>query len=385
MGKPPRERLRTAEEPTKSGAASQHQSSHASTRSKGFNEDSTAGDGQYDNLHMSVDGLNVMNNDMFGPLVPNFTSLDFGNTLSSSMEAIPLSTWGSPIPEDYSSPTTRTEVSQFQLDEGTKYLNSALLSSVGSKGHDCFREAYAILGGMSAHSLNNALSSDELRSDLASTTPSHANQVPLDHILRYNRDASERLGRVLTCSCGGSSRLALLCASIISHILIWYQHSAGCTQIDSWGPGTTELPAVSHPAYRTGSLSGSGSSSEGGSSTWSSTLASGFSADGSASTSALTQSTRLAVTPAKMAIGNFDVDDLRVQTALKIQLLSGEMRRAGRLIDQFASRNTGSQCSADDHTFGAVNNLCQSLESWLRGEHSRIANMMRSKLRELNT
>ena len=334
---------------------------------------------------MNVDGLNAMNNDMFGPLVPEFTSLDFGNTLSSSMEAVPISSWGSPGLEGYSSPNTRTEVSQTQVEEGTKYLNGGLSSSVGSKAHDCFREAYGILGDLSAHSFNNALTSDELRSDLASTTPSHANQVPLDHVLQCNRDASERLGRVLTCSCGGSSRLALLCASIISQIMFWYQHSASCTQIDSWRPGITELPVMSHRAYRIGPSSGSGSRSEGGSTTWSSTPASELSADGGTSTSALGQSTRLAVMPAKMAIGNFNVDDLRVQAALKIQLLSGEMRRAGHLIDQFASHNIGSHGTADDHSFGGVNNLYQSLESWLRGEHSRIANMMRSKLRELNT
>ena len=334
---------------------------------------------------MNVDRLNAMNNGMFGSLVPNLMSLDFGVTLSSNMETVPIPSWGSPGLDGYSSPTTRTEISQTQVEGGTNYLNDALLSSIGSKGHDCFREAYGILGDLSAHSLNNALSSGELRSDLAPTPPSQANQVPLDHVLQCNRDASERLGRALTCSCGGSSRLALLCASVISQILFWYQHSASCTQTDSCRPGITEVPAVSHRGYQTGSSSGSGSRSEGGSSTWSSTPASGLSADSVANISAPTQSTGLAVMPGKMAIGTFNVDDLRVQTALKIQLLSGEMRRAGELIDQFASHHSNSRYLADDHTFSGVNNLYQSLESWLRGEHSRIANMMRSKLRELNT
>ena len=334
---------------------------------------------------MNVDTLTAINNDMFGPLVPTLTSPDFGVNLPSAMEAGPISSWPSLGLEGYLSRTTRTEVSHTQAEEVIKYLDDALLSSVGSKGHDCFREAYGILGDLSAHSFNNALFSDELPSDLAWTAQSHANQVPLDQVLRRNRDAGERLGRILTCSCGGSSRLALLCASIISQILVWYQHSASCTQTDSTRSRVTELPAVSHRGYQTGSFSGSGARSEGGSSTWSSTPASGLSAEGVTTPSPLTQSTGFAVMPAKMAIGTFDVDDLRVQTALRIQLLSGEIRRAGQLIDQFVLHHSGSQCLADDHTFGGVNNLYQSLESWLRGEHSRIANMMRSKLRELNT
>ena len=118
---------------------------------------------------------------------------------------------------------------------------------------------------------------------------------------------------------------------------------------------------------------------------WSSPAASTFSTGGALSTPTLTQSTGLAVAPARMAIGTFNVDDLCVQTALKIQLLLGEMRRAGRLIGQFTSHNSGGQCLTDEYTFGDVNSLYQILDSWLRGEHSRIANMMRSKLGELNT
>lgn len=86
-----------------------------------------------------------------------------------------------------------------------------------------------------------------------------------------------------------------------------------------------------------------------------------------------------------MAIGTFNVDDLGMQAALKIQLLSGEMRRAGRLIDLFTSfHHASGQRMADVSSFGGVSNLYQILDSWLRGEHLRVTNLMRSKLRELN-
>lgn len=55
----------------------------------------------------------------------------------------------------------------------------------------------------------------------------------------------------------------------------------------------------------------------------------------------MAQSSNLTVTPAKMAVGVFNVDDQRVQTAVNIRLVPGEMRRTERLIDQFTSREFG--------------------------------------------
>ena len=405
MGKPPRERLRIPEAPGASCTSNEHVGSHergrinnCSSGTGGFGYDGIvpssgpvlsvnnvvlargAVDGHPNSLRTSVDVLDAMHSDLFGPLLPDFTSLEFGDGLSSNTETGPISTLGSPELEGYSTPAAQTEASQTQVDE-SRYFDSALLPPVGSKCHDCSREAYDILGSLSFHSLNNAHSIFESPPGSTPTTASTANRVPLDHVLRLNREASEQLGRLLTCSCAGSPHLALLYASIISQVLIWYQQAAGCTQSASWSPSAIRLDTASHHVSPPSSGTGSG----GGSSTWSSTAASTFSAGSANSTPTLTQSTGLAVVPAKMAIGTFNVDDLRVQTALKIQLLSGEMRRAGRLIDQFTLHNSGDQCLADEYTFGGVNSLYQNLDSWLRSEHSRIANMMRSKLRELNT
>ncbi len=319
-------------------------------------------EGYPNSLITSIVTSDVLHSDLLGPSLPDSTPLGFGDDL--------LSTLASPDLEFYSTPAAQTKASQTQVDEST-CSESALMPLGGSKGHDCSREAHDILGSLSFLKTRNAYSTPQ--SPPGSTTASPANRVPLDHVLYLTREASERIGRLLTCSCARSPHLALLYASIISRILTWYQQAAGHTQSALCGSTATTLDTVS-PS--------SGPGSEGGSSTWSSTAASTC---GTTSTPALTQSTRLAVTPAKMAIGTFNVDDLRVQTALEIQLLSGELRRAGDLIDQFTLHQSNGQCLTDEYTFGGVNDLYQSLDSWLRAEHSRIANMIRSKLRELNT
>ena len=343
-------------------------------------------DGQPINLGMSVSAPAATHSDLFRHLLPNFTSLEFDDSLFSDMETGPFSTLATPESESYAPAASQTDASQTQVDE-SRHLDSVLLQPVSSKGHDCFREAYHILDSLSFHRLNNLNSTLESPSPgSASTTASTANRVPLDDVLRLNREASERLGRLLTCSCAGLPQLTMLYASIISQVLIGYQQAADCTQSASpaWSPADIRLDTASHHMSLTGSSPSSGSGSGAGPSTWSSTAASTLNAGGGKSTPSLIQFPG-PVAPAKMAIGTFNIDDLRVQTALKIQLLSGEMRRAGRLIDQFAVHNFDGECVTDEYTFGGVHSLYQSLDAWLRSEHLRIANMMKSKLRELNS
>ena len=226
---------------------------------------------------------------------------------------------------------------------------AAAATSLGP--HDCSLEAYDIL---------RSLCAGPSPSPDASSKPG---SVPLDHVLRLNRVASERLGRLLTCQCARSPHLALLYASVILRILDWYQQAADCapTPTASIWSGSTGSPSSSStmaldstsptPHHHQGHGAGGGN-----------------------------------VVPVKMAIGSFNVDDLRVQNALKLQLLSGELRRAGRLIDQLGGQYSGG-LRLSDHRFpyGGIDNLYQSLDSWLRGEHSRVSNMMRSKLKEFNT
>lgn len=320
-------------------------------------------DGYLDSSGTNADMIDALQSDLFGSMIPDLTSLDFGDGLSSNFDTESMSTMPGPEFDAYFAPTVHIEAAQ-----------------PNSKVHDCFREAYDILGSLVFQGLSSAQSLTRLSADSASPTSTIANQASFDHVLRLNREASERLGRLFISSSTRSPHLVLLYASIISQVLLCYQRASHCTHNTSWTPAAMSLDLPSHNMSLTGSSPSSDSGSGGGSSTWSSTAA--------RSTPASIQSPGREAAPEKMTIGSFSVDDLRVQTALKIQLLLGEMRRAGCLIDQFTSHNSSERGFPDDYSFGganSLNGLYRNLDSWLRGEHTRIANMMRSKLGELNT
>ena len=415
MGKPPREALQTPKAPSASHVSAKHDRDRnnscggdtggsaydAAVQNSGpvlsagtISLARDAVDGNPNSLTTGVDALPVdpITSDLFPALLPDFTSLEFGDGISSPRDPAPVSTLETPMLQSYTPQAAQIEISQTQLIESGDLDRASLPPALDSNGHDCSREAYRILSELSLHSLDDAQSLPESLSESrppgsASTSTNTTNRVPLDHVLRLNREAGERLGRLLTCSCAASPHLALLYASIISQILVWYQQAAGCAQSTSWSPADITLDTASQSMSLTESWPSSGSGSGAGSSTWSSTAASTLNTGGATSTPTLGQVTGLAVTPAKMAIGTFNVDDSGIQTALKIQLLSGEMRRAGQLIDQFALHDSGvGHClTTGEYTFGGVNSsLYQSLVAWLKSEHSRIASMMKSKLREFN-
>ncbi len=273
--------------------------------------------------------------------------------------------------------------------------------SIQGGGHDCTPEAYDILRTLS--SLDRHLGTGSA-------------PCGLDHVLRLNRKASEQLDRLLACPCARSPHLALLYVSIIARILNWYHQAASGTtaaqtrnSLSSWGSpatcpstaGTTACITSLESETRSTSSVASLQSSSPGISSAASTAGASISGSGPNPTCGA-----LAVgLPVKMVIGTFDVDDLSVQNALKIQLLSGELRRAGWLIDQLAvhySAASAASTSNPRHPSGPddtvrfllhgggmgtgtnTSSLYQSLDSWLRAEHGRITNMMRLKLIEFN-
>ncbi|KAL8901600.1 MAG: hypothetical protein Q9207_005127 [Kuettlingeria erythrocarpa] len=356
-------------------------------------------------LGVGVNPLDTTQSDLFWPLLPNFGPLAFDDGLFADMGPCsipnPLTTSEA---ETYTvPPTTQSVPSLTQIDDESKDLDGILLHPANSRaGHDCFRETLDILASLSSHRLNDAHSKPNSPTSLASltanpsTSSSTSTPAPLDHVLRLNRDASERLARLLTCSCAGFPQLTMLYASIISHILIGYQQAAACTESPAaWNPADTTMgdpsPAPQHNLSTLHSSTPSSSSTSWPSSAWSSTAGSSVSGVGGGGMESSPMSITsppepvVAAASAKMVIGSFDIDDLRVQTALKIQLLSGEVKRVGRLIDHFALHNLDGQCMTDEYTFSGVHGLHQSLGAWLRSEHSRIANMMKAKLREYNT
>ncbi|KAK4122074.1 hypothetical protein N657DRAFT_647605 [Parathielavia appendiculata] len=311
----------------------------------------------------------------------------FGGPEIASPNIRSHSSIGSPTPQPAATPHNSSEASSLPSTAG----------SIRGGGHDCALEAYEILKTLSS-----------LDRELGSGTPS----CGLDHVLRLNRKASEELSRLLACPCVRSPHLSLLYVSVISRILDWYQQAASCTTakqagspLSSWSspPSCPSIMATAicktKPEKETAlasSLSSPGVSSH--ASTGGTTII----GPGSGPTSG----TMTGIAPVKMAIGTFDVDDLGIQNAVKIQLLSGELRRAGRLIDQLTahySAASAASASSSRHPNGTdetgrlllhgvgmymntnTSNLYHSLDSWLRGEHARITNMMRMILKELNT
>lgn len=365
----------------------------------------TVGDNTSTNCPMANfnDGID----DLFSFTPVDFTSIDFGewghfndDVLSANLRLGPGSTSTPESSEQKSYLSLGALPSQptaHQSHTGEAHTSSlsdrASIPPPGIKNtaNDCPQEAYEILGSLSFLSLTKAscVPNEGTGSEGGSGSQMSAD-VPLDYVLRLNREASERLGRLLrllNCSCARSPHLALLYASIISRVLTRYQDAANCMDSASCSPIATALDTVSHhpPTSGPSSYSSKSSGSRGGPCVWSSAAPSSYTSSASG-TSPLSQSAGLAVAPTKMAIGTFNVDDLHVQTALKIQLLLGEMRRAGRLIELFiTSHNTGGECLTDKSTHGGIESLYINLDSWLKGEHSTISNMMRLKLRELST
>ncbi|KAL2145510.1 hypothetical protein VTI28DRAFT_7146 [Corynascus sepedonium] len=291
--------------------------------------------------------------------------------------------------------------------------------------HDCTQEAYEILKTLSS-----------LDGDPQSGNPNPPS-CGLDHVLRINRKAGEHLERLLTCSCTRSPHLSLLYVSIISRILNWYQQAA------NWTGGEALTGSSPRPSSPCSSLWGGGScnSTRGGwllrtatnatcTSSYSDKETTASSSPGVVSSCASTRggpcsntsvinassgsgpdpgptsagSMTVVAARVKVAVGTFDVDDLGIQNAVKMQLLWGELRRTGRLIDQLAAHYSAASdagSGAEDSSTAAsrllsyggpamymgthTSNLHHSLDAWLRGEHARITNMMRLRLKELNT
>ncbi|OTB15814.1 hypothetical protein K445DRAFT_317459 [Daldinia sp. EC12] len=94
-----------------------------------------------------------------------------------------------------------------------------------------------------------------------------------------------------------------------------------------------------------------------------------------------TRTTTVDLAPTQMTMGCFSIDDQLVQAALRIQLLLGEMKRIGYLIDVFSSRSSN---SVDESASGNIDDLYKNLGGWLGKEHLRIVDMMRVRLRDIS-
>ena len=193
----------------------------------------------------SIDGSDALQNDPSGSSVSSFASLDFyRDFLDTNLQTGPLSTFGSPNFEGYPSSAAETTAFQPHIDENVLF-DSVSMPSARSGDHDCSREANDILCSLSLLHLDKKPGTFGSASSYTSTKVSITNHVPFDHILRLNRESSERLGRLLACRCARWPYQALLYASIISLVLSWYEEAAGYTHKVSYTPVDTAADIAS--------------------------------------------------------------------------------------------------------------------------------------------
>ncbi|TVY56143.1 Aflatoxin biosynthesis regulatory protein, partial [Lachnellula cervina] len=117
----------------------------------------------------------------------------------------------------------------------------------------------------------------------------------LDQVLLFNRDAIDRLSRLLDCPCAKSGHRVMVHASIISRILIWYQQAAGSTgsnAIAASSPSGSASPSSFPPSEAT------------------------TDAD-TASLPMLVQSTGFAVAQVPVSMGTFSIEDQNLQAIIR--------------------------------------------------------------------
>jgi hypothetical protein len=224
-------------------------------------------------------------------------------------------------------------------------------SSSSHKSHSCPRESYEILADLICPS--SSLHAPAANADTVS--------AQLDHVLHFNRNAIDRLGRLLKCPCAISGHRVMVHASIISRILIWYLQAAG------WSSNSTRSTWTATSASADSSTSRNMSPS-------SPLPAMAATGTGATSLPTLTQSTGFAVAQVPVTVGTFSVEDQNLQAAFRDQFVLSELKKAASLIDLFSSQD-----SAESGVSG-VASLCSYLGAWLRSEHSKIVRILRSRV-----
>ena len=236
---------------------------------------------------------------------------------------------------------------------------SAVSTRSGShESHSCPRESYEIFRDLICPS--PSLHAPESNSVTAS--------AQLDQVLHFNRNAIDRLSKLLECRCAKSGHRAMVHASIISRILIWYQQAAGWTRSSSWGPRPSTLADSSTSCHVLSSPSSSPSPPPSGTAAGTSTT----------SLPSLVQTTGFAVEHVPVSVGTFSIEDQNMQAAFRNQLILSELKKTGSLIDIFISQDSG------ESSTNSVTSLYSHLGAWLRSEHSRTVRILRSRLSALN-
>lgn len=221
------------------------------------------------------------------------------------------------------------------LDSLSGYPEAALLAA---DSHNCNKLANATLEGLSFRQETLASKGEPLTQTM-------------DKVLNRNKQAVNNMHQLLKCPCSKSPHLAMLYASIVSKILMWYQLAAGCTK-----PTTSWDYLAALGSQPTPPLSASSSPSM------------AFVQPGSP----VVQSNQFVVTPMQFSVGAFSVDDESAQDALRKQLLLSELKKAGNLIDLLSIHGR------DELATGEVNDVYSALGTWLRCELNRTISSLKS-------
>lgn len=201
-----------------------------------------------------------------------------------------------------------------------------ILDYDAAASHSCPRESYEIFRDL-------ICPGPSLHAPQSSTATVTAR---FDEVLTFNRAAINRLTRLLDCPCAKSGHRAMVHASIVSRILIWYQQAAG------WPTASPSSSPESPPGI-----------------------------EGSTSSAPSVQVTGFAVDPVPVTVGTFGVEDETLQAAIRIQLILSELKSLVEVIDVF-----GASQDLDEGSTG----LYSHLGRWLHSEHARTVRILKARL-----
>ncbi|KAK3902975.1 Sterigmatocystin biosynthesis regulatory protein [Staphylotrichum tortipilum] len=241
-------------------------------------------------------------------------------------------------------------------------------------GHECTQESKEIMRRLYCAHPSNSVSDG---------VP--ARTLDLGGVLTRNREVAVRLALLLRCPCARSPHMAMLYASVLSRVLLWYRQAAWNT--GAAGTASSSLSSSTFPATPPSLVGTHGTTPPLSSS---SAMLKLFDPAGAADDI----NTGVSVLPEPVTVGAFQSDDRTLQTALANRLVLSELKRVRSLIESFVSLGTstpdfpnpGDACPAAGEFSPAVADasLFASLGAWLRSEHARVEWKARSGLSVLD-
>ncbi|KAH8698983.1 hypothetical protein BGW36DRAFT_426662 [Talaromyces proteolyticus] len=297
------------------------------------------------NIDLTSSGHDDMDIMLSPPDIPITTNSPFAASYADIQSWFPLDSLGSlanlgPLTGD-----------SFMSGQSVSVESSISTGPAAAVQHDCTRDSKDIMRRLYCANPSNPISDG---------VP--ASTLDLGSVLTRNRDVVSRLGLLLRCPCARSPHMAMLYASVISRVLLWYQQATSST-----GPSSSLFPPTLTTPESVPSLSSSATSTTGGD-----------------------DNSGISVVPTAVMIGTFQSDDQSLQAALTNRLILSEVKKVRALIESFISLGAessdlpavGDACSAagDFNTTVADTGLFTSLGFWLRNKQISIQDTLDANL-----